>query len=291
MTLTPELVHEQLLFIAIAGVLTLLIGFFAWNLGYFKFPYRRDPDMPRLRTRDLVGAFFVFLGTEFILLPLLVLIIFFPHLPSEKETLFKDPILKGWLNAGAMFLVTLSVITYNFLNRSAFKTVWGEGSFKGWRFNLHHVLIGIASWLISYPLVLLVSQVISLSVSELFHPSRLEQMAVEQVKSTFQSPPLYATTWFLVVFLVPIVEEMLFRGYLQTWIRQSLGTKRAILLSSAVFALFHFSTSQGLGNIELLGALFVLASFLGFIYEREQSLWAPIALHSTFNIVSIAMLK
>ena len=62
--------------------------------------------------------------------------------------------------------------------------------------------------------------------------------------------------------------------------------KKAIVFSALCFALFHYAPSQGMGNISLLATLFLFALFLGFIYERQASLFASIGLHMTFNAVS-----
>ncbi|MBI3211827.1 MAG: CPBP family intramembrane metalloprotease [Simkania negevensis] len=47
--------------------------------------------------------------------------------------------------------------------------------------------------------------------------------------------------------------------------------------------LFHLSSSQGVGNI----SLFIFALYLGFLYEKQCSLFASIALHMTFNSISV----
>ena len=88
-----------------------------------------------------------------------------------------------------------------------------------------------------------------------------------------------------IVIAAPCIEEFLFRGCLQSFLKQYMSTKGAILFSSLCFSLFHFSLSQGLGNISLCASLFVFALFLGFIYETG-SLFASVGLHMTFNIVS-----
>ena len=90
----------------------------------------------------------------------------------------------------------------------------------------------------------------------------------------------------IVTFLAPCIEETLFRGFLQSYIRQYLGPKLSIVISSFCFALFHYSSEQGLANISIIGSLFSLAFFLGFIYEKRGSLLAPIILHSAFNTIS-----
>jgi membrane protease YdiL (CAAX protease family) len=62
--------------------------------------------------------------------------------------------------------------------------------------------------------------------------------------------------------------------------------KKAIIFSALCFSLFHLAPSQGIGNISLVASLFLFALFLGFIYERQASLFASIGLHMTFNAVS-----
>ena len=84
----------------------------------------------------------------------------------------------------------------------------------------------------------------------------------------------------------PLLEEFLFRGLFQTWIKKHLGVKAAILIASLCFALFHVSVAHGVGNLSLVPSLFVFSCFLGFIYERQKSLFASIVLHTTFNLVS-----
>ena len=92
---------------------------------------------------------------------------------------------------------------------------------------------------------------------------------------------------FTIILLAPLIEEILFRGFLQTFIRQHLGSRQAIGITSLLFALFHYAPEQGLGNIPIVGSLLVLALFLGFVYEKRGSLLAPITLHACFNSISV----
>ena len=75
---------------------------------------------------------------------------------------------------------------------------------------------------------------------------------------------------FTIIIAAPVTEEFIFRGMLQNWLKTKLGTKSAIITASACFALFHLSSSQGLGNISLALSLFSFACFLGFIYEKQK---------------------
>ena len=129
-----------------------------------------------------------------------------------------------------------------------------------------------------------------LEIFSLFFPAPEEQIAVKYLRTVAQFPLLFTVASLLIVFIVPIAEELLFRGFLQTWLKQKVGWGKAILITSIIFSLFHFSTQQGAHNLSLLSSLFILSCFLGFLYERQQSLFASIALHMVFNGVSILLL-
>lgn len=77
----------------------------------------------------------------------------------------------------------------------------------------------------------------------------------------------------------PITEELLFRGCLYGFLRQSTGRAAAIILSSLVFALIH-------AHLATIPALVVLAAGLALLYEATGTLWAPVVAHSLFNILN-----
>jgi hypothetical protein len=161
-----------------------------------------------------------------------------------------------------------------------------------WKNRLRHdslgkdIAIGFAAWCISMPIVAFASQLLDLVISLLVQTEGPDQVAVRYFKSTFGSPGQMTIALFTILIMAPVLEEFLFRGCLQTFVKKRLGPKAAILISSVIFALFHFSPSQGISNFSLLPALFIFAGFLGFTYERQGSLLASITLHATFNATS-----
>jgi uncharacterized protein len=146
--------------------------------------------------------------------------------------------------------------------------------------------MGVLTWIISFPLVIAVGQFADLLLYLFFKYENYEQVAVRYLKTTLGSPPMLAIALFTILIAAPIIEEFLFRGCLQNFFKRYMLTKNAILLSALCFSLFHFAPSQGIGNISLVVSLFLFALFLGFIYERQASLFASIGLHMTFNAVS-----
>jgi len=82
--------------------------------------------------------------------------------------------------------------------------------------------------------------------------------------------------------LVPLLEEILFRGALYRSLREQVGPAKAAFLSALVFAACHRSPAG-------FGPIFVLALLLAYAYEKTGSLWAAVLLHSFFNATSFAV--
>jgi membrane protease YdiL (CAAX protease family) len=81
--------------------------------------------------------------------------------------------------------------------------------------------------------------------------------------------------------VVPVFEEMLFRGMFQTMIRSFvIKPWLSILVSSGLFAMAH-------PNPEHWPALFALSMSMGYAYEKSGSLFRPIFIHSLFNATSV----
>ena len=116
-----------------------------------------------------------------------------------------------------------------------------------------------------------------------FFPMRpVEQAAVNTIRSApgwFDRLALGAAT----IILVPVSEEVLFRGILYPWIKNLGFPRLAIWGTSLVFAIVHF-------NMQGIPALFLLALILTLLYEKTGNLLAPIAAHSLFNALNLAQL-
>jgi len=87
----------------------------------------------------------------------------------------------------------------------------------------------------------------------------------------------------LTVFLVPVAEEVFFRGILYTMVKQAGFERLALWGTAGVFALIHF-------NLLTFLPLLALALVLTVLYERTGNLLAPIMAHSLFNALNFALL-
>jgi len=89
---------------------------------------------------------------------------------------------------------------------------------------------------------------------------------------------------FLVtVFLVPVAEEFVFRGYLfRAWRYTKLGLWGTLVLTSVLFALMHGAQYP----VIILAVLFILSILLGLAREKTGSIWPPVAMHVGNNAVA-----
>jgi membrane protease YdiL (CAAX protease family) len=84
--------------------------------------------------------------------------------------------------------------------------------------------------------------------------------------------------------LVPISEELFFRGAIFTWFRQRYNFPIAMLASSLLFGLGHFDT------IGVVASSFVLAVANAYVFEKSKTLWAPILMHITTNSFAVLVI-
>lgn len=84
--------------------------------------------------------------------------------------------------------------------------------------------------------------------------------------------------------LAGVFEEIPFRGLYQTIFKKQYGFIKANILTSILFMLLHTKLLIS-GNILQLIMLFFIGLWLGYIYEKTESIWAPIMVHSTFNFL------
>ena len=98
------------------------------------------------------------------------------------------------------------------------------------------------------------------------------------------------TTILIVVFLAPVVEEALFRGYVFGNLRE-VHRGLAYLVSCLLFALLHvwqFAAARGdLTYLLLMVQYLVPGAVMAWTYERSGSLWGSVILHGVVNGLAV----
>ena len=83
------------------------------------------------------------------------------------------------------------------------------------------------------------------------------------------------------ILIAPILEEFVFRGFLLSQLRNTLGGWAAIGLSSLAWTSLHFQY-----ELKILFILFALGLILGFLRWQYNSLFLVMVLHAINNLVS-----
>lgn len=98
------------------------------------------------------------------------------------------------------------------------------------------------------------------------------------------------STFLIVVFLAPFVEEVLFRGYVFGNLREHSRTA-AYLISCLLFAFLHVwqfaVVERSLSYFLLMLQYLVPGLVLAWCYERSGTLWGSILLHAFVNALAV----
>jgi len=82
--------------------------------------------------------------------------------------------------------------------------------------------------------------------------------------------------------LVPIAEELIFRGIIQGELRRVMPGTVAVIIQALIFALIHINPIQ-------ISYVIIPALVLGAVYEWTKSIYVPIILHIIFNFTGAAL--
>jgi membrane protease YdiL (CAAX protease family) len=115
---------------------------------------------------------------------------------------------------------------------------------------------------------------------ETFNPERIETRARDLVDAA-------QGAWFIVLFVVvvigaPLVEELVYRGFIQGGLQTRIGSTWALIFTSVWFTVVH------LEPVEFPG-LFAIAVVLGLCYRRTQRLGLSIVTHLAFNATGLLL--
>ncbi|MBX6679848.1 CPBP family intramembrane metalloprotease [Chlamydia gallinacea] len=144
-------------------------------------------------------------------------------------------------------------------------------------------------WIIFLPMPTIIGYILNVFLTflfskEIFH----EQILTQEVQQSLTSTTYDQGFFLSLSILVPFAEEIFFRGFLQTFLKNKMRREYALIYTSIIFALAHLEHS--LGSLLFVPILFLFSLCAGFLYEKERHIAAPITFHILFNSTSIVML-
>ena len=138
----------------------------------------------------------------------------------------------------------------------------------------------------AYLIGILVLCAVSGGVLNLLWSGILQQLRIQDHFSNAVQEQLFAGQAMVQLLglgvLVPLAEELIFRGLIYTRIRKRIPAGAAIFFSALLFALFH-------GNVIQMIFAFPLALILAGLYERSGWFACPLAFHMGANLTAIVL--
>lgn len=138
------------------------------------------------------------------------------------------------------------------------------------KFWIPDVKTGVIKGILAFPILLLITTLISL-----IFPLDLNSLPKGNEKISL---PLF---FVVAVLLAPLVEELMFRGYMQEYFRKRFKTEWTIVISALIFTMYH--------PFPMFPQIFVMGIFLSTLREVTSSLVPGMVVHAVNNILTFFM--
>lgn len=199
--------------------------------------------------------------------------------PSAPRTIGQEAVIAMCSAGAALLCAAVSVVL---LGRGREQDRTGLGL----RPRLRDLVRGALGLLVSTPIILTSSFLASLAFYVVTgHPPDLIAHDTLKAISEERHNPAVTGVIAAAVVIAPMLEELLFRGFIQSALLKAMGrTWPAILITSTLFMAAHIGVQP-----QALFPLFIFGLCLGVAYERTRRLWVPITMHMLFNAGNIAV--
>lgn len=127
------------------------------------------------------------------------------------------------------------------------------------------------------------TQVNGMTPFSFLEPKNEKQPIVQALLNTDSTIAILVMS-FLAIVLAPLLEEIVFRGFMYQCLRKYIGRVFAAIITAFLFAMVHPNPVMTLFPLMFLGLMFVVA------YEKSGTLVAPMVMHGTFNATSIILM-
>lgn len=152
----------------------------------------------------------------------------------------------------------------------------------GLGFRSFHLPLALGLMMLSV-MVAIISGYVITEIATLLHMT-LHTNADDLQKAFGQHYPwTLRATLAVAIVVAPVSEEAFFRGFVLQGLRTRMNNPLAIVVSSLIFAIIHFSPGS-------FFQLFTLSVMLGVLRVYTRSLWPGIMLHTANNLLSAVSL-
>jgi membrane protease YdiL (CAAX protease family) len=237
---------------------------------FIKIQIPKGVNMKYLKMLGKIVLYFtVYIVTTFVCIFIYAIIYGIMNINNVTETQFNESILKNTFSLTAAAAI-MGFGIYVLLFRKKEINLFQRCSFK--KISLKNSSLIIFS---SLGLALLSGSLVNLLISKF--PSYME------TSSAIESNATSVLGVISVVLIIPIFEEILFRGLIYNELKTHLNIILAIILQSVIFAAAHGNMLQGIYT-------FIMGVILAIVYNRTGSIIAPILFHIMYNLLGSIVL-
>jgi membrane protease YdiL (CAAX protease family) len=120
-------------------------------------------------------------------------------------------------------------------------------------------------------------------------------LAEHSIVETIEADPAIALLFLPVsILIVGPAEEFIYRGIIQTRLREVFDVRSAVAIAAVIFASVHFLAYLDPGNIPgtvvtIVFLLLPLGAVLGAVYEYTENLFVPALAHGFYNAITFGL--
>jgi len=270
-----HLLSPRWLVVAVAVCLPVSIAVFVrigrWWITDLPVPLPIDGALPAVRL-PLWGGLLLFVATQ----ALVAAVVVGYDAATEAGLLPWEPLpIPGVFRPGLFVAQTVPVL----LALGVLKT-FGRWTAATVGVRTGHLRSGLAHGVVAFAAVVpvcMAALLVNVAVLQMLKGPVAPHPLLEAVQET-REPWVFVVAGLQAVVIAPLAEEFLYRGLLLMTLTRYVGIAAALVVSSAVFALAHFTAEP-----QAVLPLFFLGMALGYIAYRTRSLVAPVIAHALFN--------
>ena len=189
-----------------------------------------------------------------------------------------------------MFLIgTLAISFIGFMGSAYFFGIrnhpkkWQSVGFKSVsiKWILASIAIGVLFMPLNIGITVTLTEVLDFSSFMVESVDDSDALSAEDAIIEESTPTELMILFILAAILIPIAEEVFFRGILYRWLRVRAGLWMGLGISAVVFGSLHLGPQ--VLSISILGAI------MAVVYERSKSLWTAITIHATNNALALIL--
>ncbi len=215
---------------------------------------------------------FAFIPALFIIVYELIVMATLPDGATVMSDAFRNRYY-GYINWAMVVAYALTIACFVIFFALRKKKMWDAAKIRK-----THIFALPSAWLFGLGLQIAAVFIIGY-MSAVFPDIAKEMEAQNETYALLYQQSSVLSQFVMVAVATPIMEELVFRGFIYNTLKKGMPGGAALVLSAIIFGAAH-------GNVIQFVYAGVLGLVLAILYDKYESLWVPVMLHAGFNSAS-----